>query len=162
MYTLILPTFLRWNDEHFWVCPQRCLKNVSDEGLILHGRPYEGSKLRFTELGCEFGSTCVYLSCLVDWKINVCKEREKERGRRMERTRQSQEKEEWGMLQQIKVITVYLHRGKGGGPVIDHICTIWSHFLIVTFIVQQWKNPRTTFCWRKDMPLFFYHIIGFG
>lgn len=30
----------------------------------------------------------------------------------MERTRQGQEKEEWGMLKQIKVITVYLHRNK--------------------------------------------------
>lgn len=39
----------------------------------------------------------------------------------MERTRQSQEKEEWGMLKQNKVITVYLHRKKVIEPTIDHI-----------------------------------------
>lgn len=38
----------------------------------------------------------------------------------MERTGQGQDKEVWGMLKQIKVITVYLQRNKKREPILDH------------------------------------------
>lgn len=80
------------------------------EGLLVRLKVGKGStSVKVTVLCCKFSSTCVYLSCLVDWKINVCKEREE--WKELDRVRK---KEEWGMLKQIKVITVYLHRKKKG------------------------------------------------
>lgn len=61
----------------------------------------------------------------------------------MERTRQGQEKEEWGMLKQFKVITVYLHRKKVIGPIIDHIFKDKNDpKLLPLFFFFFYKNER--------------------